>query len=281
MKIKQKIAIGYIRFKLKLLAVFSKRKAAEEAFRLFCTPYLPRIKNEPPVFEPAALLNFSLNGSTIRGYRWNHSKPHKILIIHGFDSQAYKFARYITPLTEKGYEVLAFDGPAHGDSEGKTVNAQEYAGMIKEVIKRYGPFNGFIAHSFGGTAVSIALEDLQPDKNTRVVFIAPATETSTTLNRAMDLLHVTDKKVKAGINDIIFELSGKGVEWFSMKRMMRHINATILWFHDEDDDATPVADALSVREENLPNIEFVITKGLGHRRIYHDKDVRHRIIDFL
>jgi alpha-beta hydrolase superfamily lysophospholipase len=281
MKIKQKIAIGYIRLKLKILAIFSKRKAAEEAFRLFSTPYLPKIKTAPPIFENAERLSFIFNGSKTHGYRWNHARPHKILIIHGFDSQSYKFSKYVELLLKKDYEIVIFDAPAHGDSEGKTINALEYSLMIKDVVQQFGPFNGFMAHSFGGIALCLALENVPHDGNTKVVFIAPATETTTTLSYAMDFLGIHTSRIKKAIDDIVFEIGGKKTEWYSMKRAVQNIKADMLWFHDEDDAITPVSDALVVKNENLPNIEFVITHGLGHHRIYHDPAVRERIVDFL
>jgi alpha-beta hydrolase superfamily lysophospholipase len=281
MKIKQKIAIGYIRLKLKAFAIFSKRKAAEEAFHLFSTPYLPPIKTAPPIFENAERLNFLFNGLTIHGYRWNHSRTHKVLIIHGFNSQAYKFSKYVELLLKKDYEVVIFDAPAHGESEGKTINALEYSLMIKDAVKKYGPFNGFMAHSFGGIALCLALEDIPHDEDTKVVFIAPATETTTTLAYAMDFLGVKEKAVKKEIDNIVFEIGGKNTAWYSMKRAVHNIKAAMLWFHDEADTITPISDALLVKNENLPNIEFVITHGLGHHRIYHDAAVRERIIHFL
>ncbi len=62
---------------------------------------------------------------------------------------------------------------------------------------------------------------------------------------------------------------------------MKHIRAKVLWIHDEEDKTTPVSDVLKVRSENFTNIEFVITKGLGHRRIYRDNKVSKLVIDFL
>ena len=62
---------------------------------------------------------------------------------------------------------------------------------------------------------------------------------------------------------------------------MKHIQAKVLWVHDEDDDVTPLSDAMKVKAENYPNVEFVITKGLGHRRIYRDNKVTQLIVDFL
>ena len=44
---------------------------------------------------------------------------------------------------------------------------------------------------------------------------------------------------------------------------------------------TPLTDVFKVREENYPHIRFVITKGLGHRRIYRENKVSREVIDFM
>ena len=47
--------------------------------------------------------------------------------------------------------------------------------------------------------------------------------------------------------------------------------------------AREIADCrvFKVREENYPHIRFVITKGLGHRRIYRENKVSREVIDFM
>jgi pimeloyl-ACP methyl ester carboxylesterase len=62
---------------------------------------------------------------------------------------------------------------------------------------------------------------------------------------------------------------------------MQQISASVLWIHDEEDDITPLADALQVKKEHFPNIRFIITKGLGHKKIYRDITVKKEIVDFL
>ena len=47
MKFKEKIAIRYIRTKFKILSSISKKKAAEKAFELFCTPQFRNVKDLP------------------------------------------------------------------------------------------------------------------------------------------------------------------------------------------------------------------------------------------
>jgi pimeloyl-ACP methyl ester carboxylesterase len=281
MKLKQNLAIAYIRTKFKILAIMSKRKAAEEAFTLFCTPLVKPIKEIPQLFKEAESLQFESNGLKVQGYRWNHPQQKKVMVLHGFSSAACKFERYIASLIDKGYEVLAFDAPAHGNSEGKTVNVVQYSDMVKKAMSLYGPIDSFIAHSFGGLAISLTLEVIPHDEHTRVVFIAPATETTSAVKTAFEILQLHNSKVKEIFNNIIYELGGKPTEWYSIKRAMKNIKAKILWIHDEDDDVTPIADALKVKEDNYPNIEFMFTKGLGHRKIYRDNKVRNAVINFL
>lgn len=281
MKLKQKIAINYIRAKFKVLTLVNKRKAAEKAFDLFCTPFLKSRVRVPVIFHQAEALHFKLNGLKVNGFRWNGERSHKVLILHGFGSAAHKFHQYIHPLLEKGYEVLAFDAPAHGSSEGSRINAVEYCAMIEEVIRLYGPVNGFLAHSFGGISLSLALENVMHDEDTRIVFIAPATETCTAVDEAFRMLNIKDPEVRKEFDRIIFEKSGKETAWFSIDRAMKNIRGKVLWIHDEDDDITPLADALKVKNRNLPNIQFIITKGLGHRKIYGDHLIKKKVLEFL
>ena len=281
MKVNQKVAVSYIRAKLKLLSLVSKRKTAEKIFELFCTPLATPAGKPPSIFASAEELSFTLNGSKVQGYRWNKGQSNKVLILHGFGSAAYNFHYYVAAMAEKGYEVFAFNAPAHGNSEGNTINAVQYGEMIERIIDLYGPVNGFLGHSLGGLALSLALENTVHSKNTRIVFIAPATETSSAVDGAFKFLQIGDKAVRQEFDNIILERSGHSTAWFSMKRAIKNITANILWIHDEDDDVTPLKDALLVKAEGYPNIDFVITKGLGHRRIYRDSAVQNKVAQFL
>ncbi|HYC27849.1 MAG TPA: alpha/beta fold hydrolase, partial [Chitinophagaceae bacterium] len=192
MKLGQKIAINYIRAKLNILALVSKEKAAAKAFDLFCTPFRRTRKKKPPIFDKGEKLHFTLEGLTINGHRWNPHQPKKILIVHGFESTSYNFDRYVGPLIKKGYEVLAFDAPAHGISEGKRITLPLYVAMLEKINERYGPIHGFLAHSFGGLALAHFLEKVPHDESARAVLIAPATETSTAIDSFFRFLHLNN-----------------------------------------------------------------------------------------
>ena len=65
------------------------------------------------------------------------------------------------------------------------------------------------------------------------------------------------------------------------RRAIKNIKARVLWIHDKDDEVMPYADVKKVIEDNLPIVNFMITRGLGHSKIYRDATVKKAILDFL
>jgi pimeloyl-ACP methyl ester carboxylesterase len=202
------------------------------------------------------------------------------LILHGFESSAVNFAAYVGPLIKKGYEVLAFDAPAHGYSSGKRITAIIYRDLIKYIQEHYGPVQSYMGHSLGGFVLSLALAEMPHDKDYRGVFIAPSAETSSAITSFFQFMKLNGK-VRKEFENLIQNISGHPVSWFSISRALKNIQAKILWVHDEDDLVTPFNDALKVKAENYSNVQFVFTRGLGHSRIYRDAEVIRTVAEFL
>lgn len=280
MKLAQRLALGYIRGKLKILSRVSKKKAAQTAFDLFCTPQFRNRKKLPPVFKDAETLRDRFREYDIVGYRWNKGAGRRALIIHGFESSVVNFDRYVKPLISKGYEVLAFDAPAHGRSSGNRINALILRDFLFFIQEKYGPVQSWLAHSFGGLATCLALEMIPHNSDYRLVLVAPLTETTTAMASFFKMLKL-EPSVQTGFIEIIRQFNGKDPEWYSIRRAIKNIKAQVLWFHDEEDAVTPFLDASKVRDDDHPNVSFSISKGLGHRRIYRDNKVKKRIVDFL
>lgn len=279
-KIVQKVALSYYKTKFKLLSAVSKRKAAEKAFELFCTPQSRNNNKVPQLYDKAEKLQFAIEGVIVRGWRFNSPGTRKALILHGFESSVINFEKHVKAFIKKGYEVLAFDAPGHGVSGGKKITAPLYKSMIKEIHKKFGPVESFIAHSFGGLAACLALEEIKHSESYRLVLIAPAAETNTAVTNFCNFLGI-DNTVKKEFESVIENKGGKSTGWYSINRALQNIKAKVLWIQDEDDNITPLSDALKVKDSNYPNVDFVITKGLGHRRIYRDNKVVKVIVDFL
>jgi pimeloyl-ACP methyl ester carboxylesterase len=281
MNLQQKLALTYLRLKIRLLRLFSTKLAAAEAFKIFCTPFSSSVRKPKEAFSAADQIEFDWNGLHIYGYDVNRTAEKKLLLLHGFSSNCNNFEKYVAPAVAKGYRVFAFDAPAHGRSSGRQTNALEYAGFITELHKRYGPFNAFISHSFGGLALCLAMEELPHDEKTKMVLIAPATETSSAIDGAFRTLKIHDQEIRREFESLIFRISGKKANWFSVGRAMHRIRAEVLWIHDEDDDITPAADAHVVEADAHPNIRFIFTRNLGHRKIYRDTEQMANVIGFI
>lgn len=280
MGLAKRLALHYIRTKLNLLSKVSKRKAAEEAFALFTTPPTREKREASPIFKKAESLTFDFNGLKIHGYRWNHPQEKKVLILHGFESSIVNFDKYVHALLKKGYEVLGFDAPAHGRSGGKIINAVDYKAFVLRIVKDYGPITSFVSHSFGGLALGLALEELPHNENWKVVFIAPATESITAMKNFFQLIK-PDVEVKKEFEKLIVEANGKPLSWYSVARASENIKAQVLFLQDKQDRQTPYADVEPIMKKGLPNFQFCITDGLGHRRIYKDASTIKRVMDFL
>lgn len=280
MTLAQKLGLKFIRTKFALLSQISKKGAAQKAFELFITPQSRVKKQLPAAFQKAEKLGFVFEGNTITGYRFNHPSQKKVLILHGFESSVVNFDKYINPLLKKGYEILAFDAPAHGGSSGKQINAIDYKNFILHIIKTYGPVTSFITHSFGGLALSLALEEIPHDEGWKVVLMAPATESTTAMNNFFSLVKL-DNEVRKEFDQLITEANNKPPEWYSVSRAAAHIKARVLFLQDKNDNLTPLSDVEPIMAKGYPNFQFVISEGLGHSRIYRDPATIQSILRFL
>lgn len=280
MKLAQKILIEIIRARLNIIGVFSSKWAAKAAFKIFSTPYYRSRKPAPAIFQQAEELCFMMNGKKIFGYRWNRPSEKRLLILHGFESTCKNFDKYISKSIRMGYEVYAFDAPAHGKSEGKRILLPNYVEMIGLIEQTFGKMNAYLAHSFGGLAITHYLENIPQNEEHKLVLIAPATETQTAIDVFFAFMQL-NKNIRKEFDQLIFERSGVWPSHYSIKRALENISCRILWIHDYDDDITPIKDMQSIVEKKYPNVEFMFTKGLGHRRIYRDNQVKKAVYQFL
>lgn len=280
MGLTKRLVLKYVRARFKIFSSISKRKAAEKAFELFCTPQSRTKKELSPVFKKAEKIEFSFEGNIVRGFRWNYPSNKKVLILHGFESTVMNFENYVEPLVQKGYEVLAFDAPAHGISTGKKITVVIYKNFIHYILDKYGPVDSFIAHSFGGLALALFLEEIPQSESTKIVLIAPASETKTAIDHFFALLRL-DKQVREEFDLIIEEQGSKPPEWYSVSRVAAKIKGQVLFLQDKDDKQTPLSDVKPIMDKHYPNFHFIISEGLGHRKIYRAEQSLRKIIEFL
>ena len=275
----QQMMLSFLKTKIRLASLVSVKWGAQIAFDMFSTPYRKSKKPKPALFKQAENIKINVEGTVINGYKWNPTSINQVLILHGFESRAYKFDMYITPFLKLGWGITAMDAKAHGKSEGTQVILTDYVAMIETLEARYGKFNGYLAHSFGGIAVCLHLEKSK-NPAAKLALIAPATETETAIGLFGRIVGLSDQ-VRAKIDDLILEKSGNPTSFYSIRRIAPTLKNKILWAHDKKDKITPLSDVLPLIDQNLGHIEFFITTGYGHSRIYKEEIVIEKVVDFL
>jgi pimeloyl-ACP methyl ester carboxylesterase len=280
MSLSRTLALAFIRTKFRLLSAWSKRRGAEAAFKLFTTPQYRNQKELTPLFEEAEAISFNFQDYQIQGYRWNSGAPRTALLLHGFESSIVNFEQYVQPLVDRGFCVIGFDAPAHGRSSGDQMNVRIYMDFIEEIRERFGPVQAFLGHSLGGLSLSLALEEQGHTENARMVLIAPATETRTAIDYYFNFVKLS-KTLRPAFDQFITEKGGREPSWFSVVRAVGNLRLPILWVHDTEDDMTPTTDVVPAQKAAHAHVEFLITTGLGHRRIYRDPGVVIKVVAFL
>jgi pimeloyl-ACP methyl ester carboxylesterase len=266
-----------IRVALRGLSTIAPNLAATTAFKLW---FYPR-RHAEPAREKAWLASaeqFEVphDPGSLAAYRWGQGP--KVLLVHGWDGRGAQLGAFVEPLSMAGFQVVAFDLPAHGRSSGKKTNMLEAANSIRAMASSLGNIEAVIAHSFGAGALARALASgLSPNK---AVMIAPPATLRWMADNFFDRLQL-NRDIRKRIESRLARDYGESV-WqdVSPENNVLELKVAGLIVHDEGDGDVPFAHGQ--RLANVwPGAQLQQTRGLGHRRILRDKNVINSIVEFL
>src|SRR5258706_4075803 len=127
------------------------------AERLFLTP--PRNGAAAAALDliDARSSMFEHKGRHIATWRWGSRDAPAVILAHGWGGCAAQMRAFVFPLLSGGYQVIAYDQPAHGVSEGRLTGLPDFADLLAELAWHHGEARAFIGHSLGGAAGAPAL----------------------------------------------------------------------------------------------------------------------------
>jgi len=265
----------------KLLEKLAPNLFLKFAYKLFITPInYPTPEREKDMLthavqETCYVPNLKKN---ITVYRYkNLEATKKVLLVHGWSGRGTQLFNMAKEMSKLGYQVISFDGPAHGKSEGKKSSMKEFIDAIHAVNKTYGPFEFAIGHSLGAMSVSNAVN--QGFQIKKMVLIAGGDIVSNVVTDFIEHLKV-DTKYATKLQQKFEKNHQLKMNDYSVSVIAKNIKIPTLIIHDTDDADVKVEAAYNIHK-NLTNSELVITQGLGHRKILGDKTVIQKIISFL
>src|SRR5262245_16541651 len=145
--------------------------AAALAERLFFTPPRPRPSRGFPVLARGRRFEVPAAGQTVAAWRWGRGPT--VVLVHGWGGRAAQLTSFVPPLVERGFSVVAFDAPGHGESGRGLSSAPEFARALCAVLGN-DSVHGVVAHSLGAAAAVLALGDGLAAE--RVVFLGPVAD---------------------------------------------------------------------------------------------------------
>ena len=271
---------------LRLTAIFSTKFAAQLAWRFFCIPRIRKktlSKNEQALLKQAERIDIDCKNERIAVYQWQNKNFHieakTVMLSHGWGGHALNFSYMINRLLEHGYNVLAYDCPAHGNSSGKYTNLLNNAQALLTISKNVAPIHVLIGHSFGSISNAYALDLAKGSEQLKyvrqIVSISGPNKLSdifSAFTRAMNLpnqiLEIFFYKVEA--------LTQRKMQHMSTVNFLQQFSGNILVIHDHGDRVVPFSDARAISSGT--GAKLYATTGYGHGRILLNENVANEII---
>lgn len=228
---------------------------------------------EIPALDTARRVTFRFG---LSGLRWGEDGP-VVLMMHGWEGRPTQFRHFIQPLLASGRQVIALDGPAHGESPGEESTLMGFALAIAEAAVEIRGLETVVGHSMGAAATVIALSQGLPAE--RAVLLAPPSAIERGLYGFADTLGLPARAAKRFV-DLVGEANGVPARELEISRLAATLGIPALIAHDRRDTAVPFADGEAIARA-WPGADFLVTSGLGHWRLLTDPSVVARVAEFV
>lgn len=245
---------------------------------LFITPFrYPTPEKEIEVIKTAEKFSVELDGKKIQCYAWGSGPA--VLLVHGWAGRGTQLRKFIEPLNRAGFKAVAMDGPAHGASEGKSTNPEEFSKAISRIAQETGGLLAIIAHSFGGIGSLYAISNGL--KVNTLINIASPTIGDEIIKNYLRVLNGSPKTGEAFKKRVLAK-TGKSFDEMTALELVKKVpaNLNLLLVHDEGDKEVSMRHPTALLEQ-FSKAQLYQTKGLGHNRILKDEEVIRYVVTFI
>jgi pimeloyl-ACP methyl ester carboxylesterase len=260
--------------------VLKQQAIVKKVYQAFFSPSQYEVKpRDREVIERGANYRLPFDGGELAVTTWGEAGP-AVLLMHGWGGARAQMTGFVAPLLDAGYRVVAFDQPAHGESDGQITNILEIAPTMDLIADQEGPFEAVIAHSFGTLITSYALANRKFPPPSRLIYLGSFNRLLDSLPRFQVLAGLPDP-VMAGLREMIYGNFGQEVmDGIWNEKMTLKIDIPALMFHDTADNVTPIEDSRAVARV-WKSARLIETQGLGHRGALQSADVQKQVVGFI
>ncbi|MEM8762411.1 MAG: alpha/beta hydrolase [Bacteroidota bacterium] len=275
-KFLSKLIPRFYGFYFNVLSLFNRQKTAQKAFDVFCTIRKGRITDrQKPYLDSAKMTIENAAGHQVQLYHWP-GKGDTVLLVHGWESNAFRWRNLIQKLQTSDLNIIAFDAPGHGNSSGHQLYVPLYSDCLQVLIEKYQP-TSLVGHSVGGMTLLYNDYYHQNEGVEKMVTIGSPSEFKEIMANYQNILGFNGR-VLAALDLYIQKRFNIRIKDFSSSRFVQNNTKKGLLFHDRFDAIAPYHASEQVHS-HWKNSTLVSTEGLGHSM--HQSEVNDKIVSFL
>lgn len=256
-----------------------------DLFDRFCTPEIaPETDFDVKALADAQITEIPFEGQKLATYTWGTGR--RVLLVHGWGSRASHLSAIGRVLVKAGFQVVAFDLPAHGRSlkigEPNRSTLPEFCRALGIVGRNIEPVYAVLGHSLGAAAAAFVVAG----HRVAAGFHLPA-ERFVLISSPANLTGMIDHffmntGVQDGREQIIagVESYGYPMEAYSVGEALESYVGRLMLVHDQDDEEMPFENVEKLRVTRRPE-RLLITQGSGHRQIIANRSMLKAVREFL
>ena len=259
------------------LGFVAPKRASTLAYKFFSKPRDGRLVQDqlPDILKEAEAEMITHDQFVFQMYKWAGGEK-KILLVHGWESNASRWEQFIPYLKKQDYTIIALDAPAHGLSSGHEFDIPRYAEFIDIIVRSLRP-DFLVGHSVGGATALYYQSHYPNDIIKKMVVLGAPSDLNTLLTNYVGLLSL-NSSVFQMLKKHFFDHFKIKIDEFSGRLFARQITIPGFLAHDRGDEVVSYREGKKIASA-WKGVEFVTTRGLGHSM--HDDRLYKQICRFL
>ncbi|CCN81988.1 hypothetical protein VINI7043_03440 [Vibrio nigripulchritudo ATCC 27043] len=191
------------------------------------------------------------------------------VLTHGWSGSSNQFFPLMEHIASKGYTALAYDHPAHGESEGEVGHIPAFVEGLDTVLDSVDEFAGIIGHSMG--TASVLESRHQKAENCPIILVAPVLNYLENLFSSIRRSGYSMRLFNAVVGEVERQYNFPIQSIDPYARLMARKTPCVI-VHDIDDKFTPYSVSEKAGEE-AERVQLVTTTGQGHGRVMKSPEV--------
>ncbi|AQP37839.1 alpha/beta hydrolase [Vibrio anguillarum] len=241
--------------------------AKKFARNVLLTPARSKPQNQPPIglktgrvmCVEGALTTYQLGSGPI----W--------LLTHGWSGTASQFYPLMEHIAARGYTALAYDHPAHGQSEGVYGHIPAFVGGLEAILDSIDNVAGIVGHSMG-TAAALECRHHKIE-HCPMLLVAPVLDYLDNLFSSVARSGYSMRLFEAVVAEVAdqYRYPIQSIDPYH-KLAQRQSRSVIV--HDENDKFTKYSVSKRAAEE-IEKVSLITTQNQGHGRVMKGEQVKY------